>query len=414
MFLIQEIIYPLLDIDVRTLIAVLFWGNGISVLLIYSFKLTNPYLQDKALSSYYILAKFSQALAHFLFFFRNLLPDMLSVNMGNTLLFMGFYWEAASMLTIIQGNTTRRLQCVGAITAISVFTFNLVEYLWPENPSLRVAVASVCVFVTLLLPTILLLCSKGVSRFKRIVGLFYVLFLAMLLPRAILATYTSFSILTNSTIQTLTFLSLILLMIFSLSAYLLLMKEGSDQKIMQLASVDALSGLANRQNFMHSATRVFERHKSDGMPLAILFLDIDNFKTINDTYGHEFGDRVIQAFADELRNRLRVGDLSCRYGGEEFLILLPQVDAEVASHVCNRIMEELTHLIVGGNPDFRFTVSCGICFGIPAEEDTLEGFIRRSDNAMYAAKRKGKNCIVLHGAEADPLCACTEPAMPPE
>ena len=394
-YMISDILYPLLNIDVKTLVSVLFWGNLISMMLVFSFHLANPLSRDKALSSYYVLAKLFQSVAYFMFFFRGVLPDVMSVNGGNTLLIIGFYWEARSMLTIIKSDNGTCYKIITALALICIVLFNMVEVLWPDKPPLRVFVASICVFLTLCLPTLKLLFGQKVTNFKRVVRLFYIVFLSMLLPRAFAALENSTSLLSNSLIQTMTFLALVLLMIFSLSAYLLLIKEGTDKILHAMATTDALTGLWNRYTFIPSAERMFDKHKSSLSSLALVFFDIDDFKQINDKYGHGAGDTVLQYFAEALRKGIRNMDIACRYGGEEFLVLLPRANADAALMVGQRVQNTFAKIFDENQTAFTCTISGGIATGIPDGTDTLQTFINRADSALYAAKKTGKNKLLV-------------------
>lgn len=393
--MLNEILYPLLDIDVKTLVSVLFWGNMISAMLVYSFRVTSPFSRNKAPSTYYVLAKLFQSIAFFLLFFRGNLPEILSVNGGNSLLLFGFYWEARSMLSIIQADTGGVRKTIGVTAFCCIALFNVAEMLYPNDPSLRVFLASICVFLTLFIPTTYLLFSRNTSNFKRVVGLFYLFFLTMLLPRAGMAITFSLNLHSNAFIQTLTFLSLVLLMIFSLPAYLLLIKEDTDKILHAMATTDALTGLPNRHSFVSAAKRLHDRHKASNSSLALIFFDIDDFKVINDQRGHGFGDEILKHFATALNTGVRAMDIPCRYGGEEFLLLLPRADAKVAASVAKRIMEAFRSILEKEQPGFICTVSGGIRAGVPAENDTLETDIRRADQALYDAKATGKNKAVL-------------------
>ncbi|UQZ87886.1 hypothetical protein C4J81_01090 [Deltaproteobacteria bacterium Smac51] len=391
--MLREILYPLLNIDVKTLISVLFWGNITSVLLVYSYRFSTSHKQDRALSLYYVLAKSFQSLAYFFLFFRGQLPEFFSVNCGNTFLFIGFYWEARAMLAIIGKRDPKILKACLAILIIAIIGFNTIDFFLPDS-SLRVMLASICVFCILVIPNLKLLLTRDVSHFKRLVGVFYLFFLCLLLPRAVYALFYSIDILTNFFIQTLTFLSLVLLMIFTLSAYLLLMKEHTDKLITEMATTDALTGLSNRRSFMEAAVKVFERHRQDKKSLALLFFDIDSFKLANDTYGHGFGDLVLVRLADVIRNSLRNEDLSCRYGGEEFVVMLPSSTTRIAWKVGQRIMEGIASSFFIQQPDFKFTVSIGITDGVPEDGENLDLYLKHADEALYAAKNNGKNMIV--------------------
>ncbi|MDR1922541.1 MAG: GGDEF domain-containing protein [Candidatus Adiutrix sp.] len=389
----REILYPLVNVDVKTLIAVLFWGNLVSVVLVFSYRLfSSRHITDRVLAAHFILGKAFQCAAYFFLFFRNALPDLLSVNLGNTLLMIGFYWEALAMMTIIKitGKKTHRL--VTMIMIISVVVFNAVEAARPDS-SLRVITASFCVFAMLIAPNIWLICSKDPSNFKKLIGCFYSVVLVLLLPRIVYAMFHHVDILTNFLIQTMTFLALAMLMIFSLPAYILLMKEDSDLAIITLATTDALTGLPNRHFFLDSAERVFNRHRGEGSPLALIFWDIDHFKKINDAHGHVFGDSVLVRLGAIVRESLRAVDLACRYGGEEFIALLPKADAVIAEKVAKRIMEQIAKSSFPQHPEFSFTASIGITDGVPNPDDTLEDFIKQADAAMYEAKNAGRNRI---------------------
>ncbi len=157
------------------------------------------------------------------------------------------------------------------------------------------------------------------------------------------------------------------------------------------ASTDTLTGLLNRRSFSEQVAAV----PSHLHPVAVAMADLDHFKTLNDTYGHETGDRALRLFARVLRDALRGSDVVSRYGGEEFAIAFPDCSAIEATRALNTVRTRLDAAItVGGLP--KFTVSFGITEAEPGEE--LEAVLRRADDALMQAKRQGRDRVVLHDA----------------
>ena len=384
----------LLALDVKTLIGILFWGNLICALLITTYRFSShPLPTESRLANNYILAKLCQGFAFFCLFFRVDLPPVISVNVGNTLLLTGFYLEALAMLIVVQENRRVVRRLVLILFLIATVAFNGVEALYPDS-SVRISIASLCVFSILAIPNGKLLLARDISRFKRLVAFFYTFFLMLQLPRAIYAMKHPVTIYSSFLIQEVTFLSLVLLLLFSLSSYLLLMKEDADRTIGFMASMDLLTGLANRYSFLEGAERIFESHKHNGKQLALVFMDIDSFKRINDTYGHVFGDEVLARVGEIIKGSLRSDDLSSRYGGEEFIMLLPNTDRENACKITQRILDEIAKAVFPKHPDFAFTISAGLNSEVPRASETLTEYIEKADRALYEAKIRGKNRVV--------------------
>lgn len=387
----------LTSFDIRTLMAVLFLGNSISVALILTYYWRGEAESETRISDHYLPAKICQALAYLLLMSRGLVPDMVSVSLGNTFLMFGFYLEALAMLASVHEDGISA-KLLAWITFLCIVVFNVIEYVRPDS-SLRVAVASLCVFLILVIPSIRLFVSVNSTRFKRFVGVFYFLFLAMLLPRAFYAFVTNMDILTGSPIQILTFLALVLLLVYSLPSYLFMMKEKADRVIASMASTDYLTGLSNRYFFLETAERAFSRLRFDGKSMTVLFIDIDHFKSINDTHGHSFGDMVLVALGRVIRECVRPTDLTCRYGGEEFVILLPDAAKAQANAVAERIRGAIGKVEFPDLPGFSFRVSVGLADGVPERDDSLELYINRAESALYTAKKSGRDQVV----EYDPV-----------
>ncbi len=369
---------------------VLLWGNLLSAVLFLAYYGTVSRRSSSGVI--YLPAKGIQALSYLLLLSRGQIPDTISVVVGNCLLMVGFYLEALTMLSVIEelrpnffAITTILLMCIAGFIAS--------EHIFP-NPSLRVAVASICVFLIVVFPNLRLMLSRNTTKFKRLVGVFYCLLLAILLPRAYVAITGGLSILTNSHVQTVTFMAMVLILIFGLPAYLLLIKEQSDQMLCVMATTDYLTGLHNRYVFLEAAERAFERCRIARQSVAVIFFDVDYFKKINDTYGHAFGDIVLTQIGRIIRESIRPSDLSCRYGGEEFVILLPDADKASASKVAQRIRTAIAQSAFPGHADVALTVSVGIKDGVPEKGDTLTLYIGQADTAMYSAKRSGRDRVV--------------------
>ncbi|NNJ30581.1 GGDEF domain-containing protein [Lacrimispora defluvii] len=160
------------------------------------------------------------------------------------------------------------------------------------------------------------------------------------------------------------------------------------------ATTDKLTGSTNRQAFLEVAQAVFENSTRLQNHISVLFIDVDHFKQVNDIYGHAFGDSVLTRTSEVIAHCLRNGDLSCRYGGDEFIALLSRADCGAAQVVANRIMGEVRQARFDRHPDFRLSVSIGISSGIPTTTQNLDDLINSADENMYQAKQKGRNRIV--------------------
>lgn len=379
-------------IDVRSLMFVLLLGNLVSAALVAAYRYTALSSGSEHLSLYLLLAKSFQGISYYFLLQRGNISDFLSVNLGNTLLFVGFYFEALSMLAILNDARTKLPRVLLTILIGCVAVFNFAEQIFP-NSSFRVVVASFCAFSILLLPNLKMIFAPNQGRFPKVSGLCYLVFLVLLLPRAIYAMTNSISILSNFFIQQLTFLTMVLLLIYSLPAYLLVVKEKNDKVIRNIATTDFLTKLPNRFSFLEMAENIFGRCRKKQAPVAMIFMDIDYFKYTNDKYGHNFGDKVLVSLAHVLQNNLRDGDLSCRYGGEEFVVFLHGAELPVIQKIAHRIMDGVSSAQFTDYPRFSYTISMGIAYGIPTEEMPLSELIEIADKTMYVAKNNGRNRI---------------------
>jgi len=172
--------------------------------------------------------------------------------------------------------------------------------------------------------------------------------------------------------------------------------ESTKEKLTQQAATDSLSSLYNRRYFSYVASRSFDgalRYKKD---LSIMMLDLDDFKYINDTYGHTIGDEIIIQAAKVIQESIRSSDIAARYGGEEFIILAPQIDSEEALILANRIREGIESITVNTdkNDKVRVTVSIGIAHFQAQNDTSIESIIKRADKALYRAKANNKNQVI--------------------
>lgn len=183
----------------------------------------------------------------------------------------------------------------------------------------------------------------------------------------------------------------ICLMVTLVVVYLLhLVVSRFQYRIETQATLDSLTGLPNRRGFNLWAGKTLKDAQRESRPLAAMLLDLDHFKRLNDTHGHLAGDEVLAGFADDLKSCLRQSDIICRWGGEEFIILLKGTDTDSAHGVAEKIrLLAEQHNYVFAHETLNVTVSIGISQLQP--DDTLQSLIARADRALYSAKQNGRN-----------------------
>jgi two-component system cell cycle response regulator len=172
------------------------------------------------------------------------------------------------------------------------------------------------------------------------------------------------------------------------------------QMSIEMAITDALTGLYNRRYMESHLSTLIEQAAGRNKPLSVLIVDIDYFKAINDTHGHDAGDDVLREFALRLKKSIRGIDLACRYGGEEFVIVMPETDMAVATVVAERLLRRIATEPFSVGQDrgkIEVTISIGIA-AINGAEDAAPALLKRADQALYRAKRDGRNRVVQDAA----------------
>ncbi len=165
-----------------------------------------------------------------------------------------------------------------------------------------------------------------------------------------------------------------------------------------MASTDPMTKLYNRRYFTQAAQNLYNLAKREHTPLSLVMLDIDKFKSINDTYGHDIGDHAIIHLATTIQNHQRKSDLSARFGGEEFVILLPNTDLDGAQIFAEKLRQDIesSSLPLGEDQQLNFTISLGAAQINPEAGQDIETGLKNADLALYQAKENGRNQVKLY------------------
>jgi len=170
------------------------------------------------------------------------------------------------------------------------------------------------------------------------------------------------------------------------------------EELKLLASTDPMTKLYNRRYFTQISEHTLDLMKREKQNLSIIMLDIDKFKDVNDTYGHKIGDDVIIALSNKLIEYQRKSDIICRYGGEEFVMLLPSTSIDGANTLAQKIREDIQSLTINVSLDknLKFTVSLGVSQVDLENEGNIEFALKRADDALYEAKESGRNKVCIY------------------
>ncbi|PPU76283.1 MULTISPECIES: sensor domain-containing diguanylate cyclase [Xanthomonas] len=182
--------------------------------------------------------------------------------------------------------------------------------------------------------------------------------------------------------------------------------ENRMRHLAEQASRDALTGVFNRHQLGTALAHEFDLASRQGWPLSIAFIDLDNFKRINDAHGHLVGDKVLRNFAQTLQRMVRASDLVARYGGEEFLVILPNTPAEAALMVVERILAETARTpmaqLQGGPLHITFSAGLATHGGVERQFDSIDHLLQAADSTLYRSKHRGRNRVSTYDATEVP------------
>ena len=170
--------------------------------------------------------------------------------------------------------------------------------------------------------------------------------------------------------------------------------KKSNQALMELSNTDPLTHLSNRRFLMKTLEKELQRCERSQKPMALIMVDVDHFKPVNDTYGHQQGDVVLQTLADQMKAHLRDYDLAARFGGEEFALVLPETALAEAVQVAERLRIAISELrIPADHNEIRLTISLGVATYPHPKVRTVDNLILEADRALYNAKERGRNRV---------------------
>lgn len=373
-------------LDIHTVIGLLFWVNvGLSFLLITKFNLVVDVYYKKELL-YFIFSRVFQALGWLLLFYRGIISEFLALNLANSLLLVGFCLQVFVFFTLIKRVKFSNVFIVVVSTISGIVLLNVFSN---EAESTKMIIVTSTVLIIYSIPVVSAILSKVNSTYKLIITLSYTL---LVIACAIRVTDLLLHPHYDNTVQvfsnTFAYIMFVLVAVVTTPTFLFEFNRKNEVGLNFLAKTDSLTGLMNRRTLIIEMARLIETHQQKSSSMAVLFLDIDWFKRINDSQGHEIGDIILQDLSNILVNQIRDFDIVARYGGEEFVVVLPYTDVSGTKLVTDRINQGIRE------SKYNYTVSIGVCCKTP-QDSTVTEYISMADKAMYHAKQNGKNKVIF-------------------
>ena len=325
-----------------------------------------------------------------LFLLRGRVPDALSVVLGNALLSAMFSGLTAAVQRF-QGRTPRWLLLLAPVAMAGLMAWFLSSF------TLRIVLANTLMAAQALWLLWSLQAHEPAARGRgaRLLVAGLALEAGMLLVRSVSAAafaQQSDTILFGNTVQTLTFMVAFIALMVTSMGFVFMGKERADQLNRRLAAQDELTGMANRRSIIAALDRDVARCLRTREPLALMMVDVDHFKQVNDRHGHQAGDAVLRHVANVLRQRVRAQDIVGRYGGEEFLLVLPDTLREGAYQLAQQLCAAVAATpCVWGRESIAVTVSIGVFGGRLEPQDHWDLLLHAADSALYRAKQAGRN-----------------------
>lgn len=376
--------------DIKTLVLALALGNLSLCAALFFFE----YESKKSLSlSTWAVAKQLQAAAWFLLYFRGVLPDMLTGPLANVLLFAGMALDAGALWEAAGRPGWRRLLLPALIGASFVY---LACHVMEVEPGARAAAGFLIVSGFFLSGVAALAVAwRGGSMLRRYLVVTMAGLSVLVAGRGLLAAThpEGWSWVGPLVLQGVGFGALYLMMLTNAFGYLLLSREKLQSELARLEVIDALTDVPNRRGFYQTLAPWMALARRPGLPTALVILNLDQFKRVNDSYGHTVGDVVLKAMVDICKKQLRDSDLMGRLGGAEFAIQLPRTSQQDAVMVAERIRAAIASQPVRADKAMiSLSASMGVTT-IRADDSTVTLF-KRADGALQQAMLGGANKVV--------------------
>lgn len=382
-------------IDTSTIILTIIFLNILMISILIGYR-QKP---EKELTiKIFMLAKLVQLLAYIVWGTAILMHATSSISLfrfiGSELLLVAVFCECLAVLMLMNADTKRIKVIYGLMLAAYIAVFFL-AYFFNMNEDFRIIVFSMAVVGLIVYPLIFLFRQKSSHSAKRISGIIYLLIMAFFVARALVSgnVFTQNAAIKGE-IQSWLLFSLFVLMIFSNCCYLLLVNLQKDMKLIQLANIDELTNILNRRAFNESSQKTIQYCARKNEPVSFMIFDIDNFKKINDTFGHFVGDTVLMEIASMVQSQLRAYDFFGRYGGDEFGVFLPGAAEQNAEAVGERLRTVVESKTIYRHTKLRVTISIGLVTVVPTSDTSLETLYQLGDAALYDAKKAGGNCLM--------------------
>ncbi|MES9992781.1 MAG: GGDEF domain-containing protein [Candidatus Thiodiazotropha sp.] len=325
---------------------------------------------------------------------RGKIPDLLAVGFGNML---GSLTLSLVLLAVL---SSRRTRMPPVLYVLPVVLMLIVSLVWLDDRESRLILASFILSyqVGLILWALLRPGHTIVGRGRMIVALTCVVGMSTMIYRGSafwfgwheVAAFQS-----RDTLNTLFYLINYLGMVFIAFGFVLSTVEQSAEQSRRISLEDPLTGLANRRALFEAMERLFNRAEACAQPLSLMIIDIDHFKQVNDRFGHQAGDAVLQHVATTIKQRLRINDIVGRIGGEEFLAVLPESPPEGAMRVAEELRQSVAAKpVVADNQEIGVTISIGLYSSVRLlSSQTPDNVIATADKALYRAKTNGRNRV---------------------